>query len=360
MSYLNLTTTYAPAIQMPPSPTLTQAVIQYPSPPQTVDELDDARKAQGAYWKDRLDNEDYSIFDVLEFCREELRRWAEDIRKEMNSNVKDAWNESMSSSSCAFPQFSQLPIELRLRVRQYCLRVPRIVELGRCFNTRPNTDSVQPFQYGNRPVPPLLHTCAESRSEAKAFYHGSECYVKSSSEDTTPYVNRTRFSNNFVRYDYDIIHLRNLDFSKDAAGYANPSFVPHQVLDEEDEPDEDDEDEDDSIYDRWKGRPSMFEHVRILCLSRETMIPYWDSSLIHHFFPRLLLLVILIDDNIVINPPSAKDFLATPCLYDPETHYYLVKHNVYEMNFHKRPRSLFPRTCTGPFTEPVSNTKYAK
>ena len=156
-----MTTTYTHTNKMPPSPAPPQAAIEYPSLPKTVAELDEAVAVRMAYFED-----DFDDFDRPDRRRDELNRWAEDVRRDMSFNVTNAWNESMESVDRTFTPFSQLPTELRLRIWQYCLPTPRIVELGRSFNTRLNSNPIQPFQYRNKPVPPLLHTCSESRSEA--------------------------------------------------------------------------------------------------------------------------------------------------------------------------------------------------
>jgi len=105
----------------------------------------------------------------------------------------------------------------------------------------------------------------------------------------------------------------------------------------------------------------MFEHARLLSVSRETLASSIDeySSVIRHSFPNLLLLVVLINDNIDFDEIASLDLDRESS--DPETYDPNIQYTVCEMNeLHDESRSLFAQPYTGLFSEPVSNTGYTK
>jgi hypothetical protein len=226
-----------------------------------------------------------------------------------------------------FPLFSKLPVEVRQKIWTCAIQGPRIVELEAM-------EEGGKLQYRPKNPPPLLQTCVESRMEAL------RCHK---SERERNKVNEVA-SAKWIRYDYDIVHIRNLDFSLPEGGYVRPGHNAarsrrvgryHGHTDSV------------AANNGWERRPACFEHIEALAVSRDvlrlsdmrTNYPY--ESVIRHFFPKLRVLIVLIDDDFDIreiweNGSSAFDHYEG----DPDS------------------RSRFVNHSTGPFRSVKLNKTY--
>ena len=208
-----------------------------------------------------------------------------------------------------FTLFPQLPPEIRIRIWQHAVSVPRIVEVK--FN--------KDWQYKSRP-PALLSSNRESRQEClKAYSVGGS-------------------GGAWFRFDWDILYLKQLDFSQDGKSFTKRSSVP--CGDPRDGGD---------VSDIWTGRPRGFDEVQALAINREVLTQSTNDyqCVIRHFFPHLKLLIVLVDDEVTINA-------AWNIRND--------KFEVYEDDWRESfPRWDFMRASTGPFStvSPV-NRPYEK
>jgi hypothetical protein len=138
----------------------------------------------------------------------------------------------------------------------------------------------------------------------------------------------------WIRFDWDILYLKQLDFSTHYS-FVKPEFEYLSIQRWEPQEFEDVTDR----SDKWIGRPRHFEKVHVLAVNREVLTQTIDDyeCIIRHFFPYLELLVVLIDDDVVIHEAWDNDFKA------------------YEGDWGDfQPRWEFTRASTGPFTS-VSN-----
>ena len=208
--------------------------------------------------------------------------------------------QPVDSSFTLFPEF---PPEIRLSIWRHALLVPRIVEV----------DFDKNWFYRSRTLPPLLACNRESRMECLKAY--PTC------SDAVP---------EWIRFDWDILYLKELDFSTQYS-FIKPEFKHLSI--QRWEPYEFERVTDQS--DKWIGRPRHFEKVQALAVNREVLIQTTDDyeCIIRHFFPHLELLVVLIDDDVVIHEAWDNDF------------------KTYEGDWgHFQPRWAFTRASTGPFT----------
>jgi hypothetical protein len=216
-----------------------------------------------------------------------------------------------------FTLFPKLPSEIRLYIWQYALSVPRIIEVK--FS--------KTWSYRSKTLPPLLSCNRESRTECLKAYSTYSATIS-----------------RWIRFDWDILYLKKLDFST-SYSFVRPEFRFVSV--QQWEPQEEMEITDES--DKWLGRPENFEKLYALAVNREVLTQTDDDyeCIIRHFFPRLELLIVLIDDGIPIREAwdvKEDDFKA------------------YESDWAARqPRVEFTSSSTGPFT-PVSdvNLDYEK
>jgi hypothetical protein len=225
------------------------------------------------------------------------------------SNTRSASYRGEQPAAGKFTLFPQLPPEIRIRIWQHAISVPRIVEVK--FN--------KDWQYKSKP-PALLLCNKESRQEClKAYSMGSN-------------------GSAWLRFDWDILYLKQLDFSQDGRGFAKRSSTLWW----------DPQDEDD-VSDIWIGRPRDFEKIQSLAINREVLTQSTNDyqCVIRHFFPRLKLLVVLVDDGVPINA-------AWKIRND--------KFGVYEDDWRESfPRWDFTRASTGPFSTVSSvNMRYEK
>jgi hypothetical protein len=274
-----------------------------------------------------------------------LRRWELNelslaVRDHTKRNILNAWNESMGSPDYTFTSFPNLPTEIRLRIWDYALSTPRIVELVKVRHT---SSLAMQFQYKHKPVPPLLHTNSESRTISQKVYRSFTSPAESSELDC----------GNWIRFGYDIIHLRDFDFSEDVAGYAIEG-VGRAVAGSAEWRGIG------RFGDRWVGRPSMFEHIRTLCVSRATLTQSIDDyeCVLRHFFPKLSTLVVLIDIGINFADIIPED--ADSEEIEDERPNHSRWFNYEKGKCYEEARSLFSRTCTGPirFATPTPCSNY--
>lgn len=228
----------------------------------------------------------------------------------INNTRIASYRGEQSGTGTFITLFPRLPPEIRIRIWQHAISVPRIVEAK--FN--------KDWRYRSTELPALLFCNKESRQEClKAYSIGSK-------------------AGTWIRFDWDILYLKQLDFSQDGRGFAKRTSVLWWDSQDENE-----------VSDIWIGRPRDFEKVQALAINREVLtqstIDY--QCVIRHFFPRLKLLVVLVDDEVTINA-------AWKIRND--------KFEVYEDDWRESfPRWDFTRASTGPFS-PVSpmNMRYEK
>jgi hypothetical protein len=218
-------------------------------------------------------------------------------------NAKIASYHGEPQDTRLFTLFPKLPPEIRFKIWQCAISVPRIIEPA--FDKHWHFKKTHP--------PPLLSSCAESRRECLKAY------------ETTSSIAGPAW----IRFDWDILYLKHLNFSE---GFAQPNFqVSIKRWDSQDEEVSDESN-------KWIGKPRFFEKVHTLAINREVLTQTWDDyeCIIRHFFPHLKLLVVLIDDGIMIDE-----------VWD-------IKNNdfeAYEGDWGEfPPRWEFTRGSTGPFT----------
>ncbi|KIM93136.1 hypothetical protein OIDMADRAFT_61922 [Oidiodendron maius Zn] len=226
------------------------------------------------------------------------------------NNTRIASYRGEQPDARTFMPFPRLPPEIRVRIWQHAISVPRIVEVK--FN--------KDWHYRSTELPALLLCNKESRQECLMAYSiGSN-------------------GGAWIRFDWDILYLKQLDFSKDGKGFTTGSSILWS--------DPSDGDEDSDI---WIGRPRDFEKVQALAINREVLTQSTNDyeCVIRHFFPRLELLIVLVDDGITINA-------AWKIQND--------KFEVYEDDWRESfPRWDFTRSSTGPFsTVSPANMRYEK
>jgi len=260
--------------------------------------------------------------------RNEINRLSTRLRTDIEQNVSNAWNESMESQDHTFTPFSRLPIELRFLIWEYALSTPRIIEVGKVPRTRP-------FEYKTKTVPPLFYANRESRRTAQSVYRSGASPAELSAFDR----------GNWIRYGYDIVHLRNFEFSEPEAGYENTvntipqTWEPFGVR-------------------QWSDWPRMFEHFRTLSLSRETMGPSLSSfsdlcpTLLRHFFPNLSTLIVLIDHEVDFWHIRRENNDWWRARGIDTSSWRPIMFDTYEnVDSYRASRRLFSETCTGPFLE---------
>jgi hypothetical protein len=261
--------------------------------------------------------------------------WEERVLPKQSAKLIHALLKNAERAECPripvswrnFPLFSKLPVEVRQKIWTCAIQGPRIVELEAM-------EEGGKLQYRPKNPPPLLQTCVESRMEALRCHN---------SERERNKVNEVA-SAKWIRYDYDIVHIRNLDFSLPEGGYMRPGhnaarsrragrYHGHAGSA--------------AANNGWERRPACFEHIEALAVSRDvlrmsdmrTNYPY--ESVIRHFFPKLRVLIVLIDDEFDIGEIWANDSSAFDHYEgDPDS------------------RSLFVNHSTGPFRSVKLNKTY--
>jgi hypothetical protein len=120
----------------------------------------------------------------------------EEYPETLMSNTRSASYHGEQPGAGKFTLFPQLPPEIRIRIWQHAISVPRIVEVK--FN--------KDWQYKSKP-PALLLCNKESRQEClKAYSIGNN-------------------GSAWIRFDWDILYLKQLDFSQDGRGFAKRSSI---------------------------------------------------------------------------------------------------------------------------------------
>jgi hypothetical protein len=183
--------------------------------------------------------------------------------KMLINNMRIASHRREQSGTGTFTLFPQLPPEIRIRIWQHTISVPRIVKVK--FN--------KDWEYKSAEVPAPLSCNREARQEClRAYSIGSN-------------------GSAWFRFDWDILYLKQLDFSEDRRGFAKCSSILWFDQDR------------DEVSDLWTGRPRNFEKVQALAINREVLTQSTNDYqfVIRHFFPRLKLLVVLVDDEIPIS-----------------------------------------------------------
>ncbi|PMD42034.1 hypothetical protein L207DRAFT_510343 [Hyaloscypha variabilis F] len=211
----------------------------------------------------------------------------------VNASIASYHAEPKATGS--FELFPKLPPEIRLKIWQHAISVPRIVD----FEKIPSIDGRYTksngayydgrWRYRNTLPPPLLSTNCESRREALKAYKNYENF-----DDITTSIGGPEW----FRYDWDILHLKDMSFSERGKGFADPGFDRIRRWDQQDcrwttwEPEDGTE--------KWLGAPDSFEKVQALAINRELFFSTHDDCecIIRHFFPDLRMLIILIDDGI--------------------------------------------------------------
>jgi hypothetical protein len=208
-----------------------------------------------------------------------------------NATIASYCGEPPATGS--FTLFPRLPAEIRIRIWHHAISVPRIVEVEEMDDPRRISGTVglsnERWKFKNTNPPPLLSTCKESRQEILKEYKN---YTDVTMSIAGP---------EWIRFDWDILYLKNLDFAKNGYGFTLPGFErsiqrwrPADIFD--------------AIFDtiteesdKWIGRPDLFQHVTTLAINRETFYfgTYDDCEcIIRHFFPNLAVLIILIGNDI--------------------------------------------------------------
>jgi hypothetical protein len=226
-------------------------------------------------------------------------------------NTRIASYRGEPQAAGTFTLFPLLPPEIRIRIWQHAISDPRIVEVK--FN--------KDWKYKSKELSALLLCNKESRKEFLTTYQmGSNPHQA------------------WIRFDRDILYLKNLDFSQDGKGFSKRSGI--SWLDPHDG---------EGVSDTWIGRPQDFERIQALAVNREVLTQSTSDyeCVIRHFFPHLALLIVLIDDDITIE-----------AVWKIQND----KFDVYEDDWRESfPRWDFIRASTGPFSvvSPV-NMRYEK
>ncbi|CZR56701.1 uncharacterized protein PAC_06590 [Phialocephala subalpina] len=223
-------------------------------------------------------------------------------------NAKHVIPASITPSNASFTPFPKLPVELQVRIWQYACRGPRLVKLKKLA-----ARSFGRNQYTVIP-PPLLRTCKISRKEALRVYE---------KEKKTNEANQVT-SSKWMRYDYDILHIKDLSF----AGFAG------------------------WCYGTAHKSPKCLQHMETIAVSRDlinlTQREYLNASfeaVIRAYFPKLRLLIILIDDRTNIKYTwniSGEGY------------------QEYEKDEPTKAREGLVRLHSGPFKEVIVNKQYAQ
>ncbi|TVY82915.1 hypothetical protein LSUE1_G001893 [Lachnellula suecica] len=226
-----------------------------------------------------------------------------------------------------FTLFSSLPVELRVKVWQHAISVPRIVGMEKvpCWEHESLNSGRSYFadrwHYRIRNPPPLLSTCVESRREALKAYQ------------THDNLNAPKSNPPWIRYDYDILHLKARRWDEQGQQVAHMwseydvrgwNYPGGNVSDG-----------------HYSPKRECFKKVEAMAINRElfsgTTNDYVEV-LVRRTFPNLKLLIILIDDEIDIETAwEIKNHSFSP--YEiPEANPGFVR------------RWAFTAASTGPFT----------
>ncbi|CZR64471.1 uncharacterized protein PAC_14369 [Phialocephala subalpina] len=235
-----------------------------------------------------------------------------------------------------FTIFLKLPAEIRVMIWQHAVSVPRIVEVEETSSGTTGENFTQ-WRCKNRSPPPLLATCVESRKEAL------EAYMNVKDEDGEE-IMECLAGPFWIRFEWDILHLKNMDFSDGEKDFAALGFPG---VGERPEPR-------DTLatgvgqHLELSGMAPFFRHTKALAINRELFLSTWDhcEAIISDYFPNLHLLIILIDDDTPIEEMwdvRRGDFSR----YEGDEDAVPIVHNWHE----RRPRSAFVNHSTGPFTE---------
>ncbi|XMA15780.1 hypothetical protein WAI453_008571 [Rhynchosporium graminicola] len=206
--------------------------------------------------------------------RELYRHLTTTLRKTLVDNIDIAEYIGMPTSQESFTRFARLPAEVHGRIWRFALPGPRIVELeGRWLE---NLIGDLSWQYIPKNPPPMPQTFRESYTVSRRVYRNNKPRDKHNNVASTPWI----------RYDFDIVHIRDVEFSAVEHGYAEYVEARARYTNG-----------DEYSFD---GRPDCFNHIEALAISREVLRRsiHRNAYLIRHFFPKLRVLVVLIDDEI--------------------------------------------------------------
>jgi len=170
-----------------------------------------------------------------------------------------------------FTLFPNLPLELRIKIWHHAISVPRIVEMEKVVCSGPSKHAYgDRWHYRIKNPPPLLRACAESRREALGLYTNQSC-------PNPPWI----------RYDYDILHLKVRNERGDPTWYSW-----FQADDQS-----------------GKGSVSAIRdpQIQALAVNWESFLDTTDRADItaRSFFPNLKLLIILIVNKVDPKRPQS-------------------------------------------------------
>ncbi|KAL2059895.1 hypothetical protein VTL71DRAFT_10050 [Oculimacula yallundae] len=261
-----------------------------------------------------------------DYVGEEYRRLTTNLRGRLASNVKTADYIGMRTSERVFTCFAKLPPSIRRRIWRHELPGTRIIELQRKKESDTHQSSSMPCQYVPKNPPPLLQTCRESRA-ISLWNHQLEKQENNSNK--VP-------SCKWIRYDVDIVHLRDFEFSERIGGFLAPPQDRKKRKNSN------------YISPTHIGRPDCFNYIEDLAVSRDlfSQSEQYSGYLIRYFFPKPRLFILLIDD--IYDIETFEDVWGIACDLDG-----VIK------RYEKLPRTVFVKNCTGPFTTPENNQWYA-
>ncbi|CZS97355.1 uncharacterized protein RCO7_00273 [Rhynchosporium graminicola] len=198
--------------------------------------------------------------------RELYRHLTTTLRKTLVDNIDIAEYIGMPTSQESFTRFARLPAEVHGRIWRFALPGPRIVELeGRWLE---NLKGDLSWQYIPKNPPPMPQTFRESYTVSRRVYRNNKPRDKHNNVASTPWI----------RYDFDIVHIRDVEFSAVEHGYAEYVEARARYTNG-----------DEYSFD---GRPDCFNHIEALAISREVLRRsiHRNAYLIRHFFPKLRVL----------------------------------------------------------------------
>ncbi|PVH77493.1 hypothetical protein DL98DRAFT_267011 [Cadophora sp. DSE1049] len=263
------------------------------------------------------------------------------LRQTVVQNIDTAEYAGMPTSQRTFTCFARLPAEARRRIWCNALPGPWIVGLEKRYLL--NAKGSLSWQYIPENPRPLLQTCKESRTVARRNYGIEKWQNKLNKVPSTPWI----------RYDHDIVHIRDLDFSLEGNGYVwyDEKRAGYTNGDE---------------Y-SFEGRPDCFDHFEALAVTREILEKpkHRTAYLLRSFFPKLRVLVILIDDEVDFDEvwpeygsecgDDGPDYESgDEAVDDPDDD---SDDNYWNNN--TLPRVGFTTNCAGPFSEVCKNEEYA-
>lgn len=235
-------------------------------------------------------------------------RWEDRINEAADLPDRDAFNT-------AFPQFTKLPLELRRRIWQYVIAVPRVVE----FDQGPGDTGSVRYKYTPR-SPPLFNTCIEARNEIIDTVSSVGAVLRRFGA-AKPW--RGFFPMQHIAY------LRDLDFEQSGRGCL-------------------------ATMREWQN-PEKFKHIEALVVNQDVLVStlHKPASVIRKSFADLRVLVVLIQDTEDIKEKRIK--------YDPwldfESDVELWRS--YESDENLTRRRDMVQACNPPFKKVSKNMAYA-